>query len=195
MEIQKELVPIEKTVSLVSKKVADLVIKDATTMATASEYRSQLKEYAKAIKEKKAEVLDPLNETLKKFKGWFKPVEDKCEANLTIIDNKMVAYQTAKIAKEKAEEAKIVAKMESGKIGIDKAVDKLAQIDRVDKKVETDSGSTSFIEHQCFEVMDVNMLPVEYILPNEVAIRSAMKEGKQLPGVRYYTEQRPRNAR
>jgi hypothetical protein len=195
MEIQKELVPIEKTVTLVSKKVADLVIKDQESMATASEYRSQLKEYAKSIKEKKAEVLDPLNETLKKFKSWFKPVEDKCEANLTIIDNKMVAYQTSKIAKEKAEEAKIVAKMESGKIGIDKAVDKLAQIDRVDKKVETDSGSTSFVEHQCFEVMDVTMLPVEYILPNEVAIRSAMKEGKKLPGVRYYTEQRPRNAR
>jgi len=195
MEIQKELVPIEKTVALVSKKVADLVIKDAESMATASEYRSQLKEYAKAIKEKKGEVLDPLNETLKKFKSWFKPVEDKCEANLTIIDSKMVSYQTAKIAKEKAEEAKIVAKMESGKIDIDKAVDKLAKIDRVDKKVETDSGSTSFITTQCFEVMDVTMLPVEYILPNEVAIRSAMKEGKQLPGVRYYTEQRPRNAR
>ena len=122
-------------------------------------------------------------------------MEDKCEANLTIIDNKMVAYQTAKIAKEKAEEAKIVAKMESGKIGIDKAVDKLAQIDRVDKKVQTDSGSTSFITTQCFEVMDVTMLPVEYILPNEVAIRSSMKEGIQIPGVRYYTEQRPRNAR
>jgi len=122
-------------------------------------------------------------------------VEDKCEANLTIIDTKMVAYQTAKIAKEKAEEAKIVAKMESGKIDIDKAVDKLAQIERVDKKVETDSGSTSFITTQCFEVLDVTMLPVEYILPNEVAIRSAMKEGKQLPGVRYYTEQRPRHTR
>jgi hypothetical protein len=195
MEIQKELVPIEKTVTLVSKKVADLVIKDATTLATASEYRSQLKEYAKSIKEKKAEVLDPLNETLKKFKSWFKPVEDKCEANLTIIDNKMVAYQTAKIAKEKAEEAKIVAKMESGKIGIDKAVDKLATIDRVDKKVETDSGSTSFVEHQCFEVVDITKLPTDYLLPNEVAIRSAMKEGKQLPGVRYFTEQRPRNTR
>jgi hypothetical protein len=195
MEIQKELVPIEKTVTLVSKKVADLVIKDATTMATASEYRSQLKEYAKAIKEKKREVLDPLNETLKKFKSWFKPVEDKCEANLTIIDNKMVAYQTAKIAKEKAEEAKIVAKMESGKIDIDKAVDKLAKIDRVDKKVETDSGSTSFVEHQCFEVMDITILPIEYHLPDEVKIRASMKLGTKLPGVRYYTEQRPRNAR
>jgi hypothetical protein len=216
MEIQKELVPIEKTVTLVSKKVADLVIKDATTMATASEYRSQLKEYAKAIKEKKAEVLDPLNETLKKFKSWFKPVEDKCEANLTIIDNKMVAYQTAKIAKEKAEEAKIVAKMESGKIDIDKAVDKLATINRVDKKVETDSGSTSFITTQCFEVVDSMMIFVKeiidhnkahkdyvidheafnkYFTVNEVAIRSAMKEGIKIPGVKYYTEQRPRNSR
>jgi hypothetical protein len=195
MELQKELVPIEKTVSLVSKKVADLVIKDAESMATASEYRSQLKEYAKSIKEKKAEVLDPLNETLKKFKSWFKPVEDKCEANLAIIDNKMIAYQSEKIAKEKAEEAKIVAKMESGKFGIDKAVDKLAKIDRVDKKVETDSGSTSFVEHQCFEVVDITKLPTDYLLPDEVKIRASMKLGTKLPGVRYYTEQRPRNTR
>jgi hypothetical protein len=195
MEIQKELVPIEKTVTLVSKKVADLVIKDVTTMATASEYRSQLKEYAKSIKEKKAEVLDPLNETLKKFKSWFKPVEDKCEANLAIIDGKMVTYQTAKIAKECAEEAKIVAKIESGKIDMDKAVDKLAKIDRVEKKVDTESGSTSFISVPCFEVIDISLLPIEYHLPDEVKIRVAMKSGAELPGVKYWVEQHPRNSR
>ena len=85
--------------------------------------------------------------------------------------------------------------MESGKIGIDKAVDKLAQIDRVDKKVETDSGSTSFVEHQCFEVVDITKLPTDYLLPDEVKIRASMKLGTKLPGVRYYTEQRPRNSR
>jgi hypothetical protein len=195
MEIQKELVPIEKVVSLVSKKVADLVIKDATSMATASEYRSQLKEYAKSIKDKKSEVLDPLNETLKKFKSWFKPLEDKCEANLDIIDGKMITYQSEKIAKEKAQEAKIVAKMESGTIDMDKAVDKLANINRVDKKVETESGSTSFIPVPCFEVVDIALLPIGYHIPDEVKIRAAMKSGAELPGVRYWVEQRPRNSR
>lgn len=195
MELQKELVPIEKTVALVSKKVADLVIKDAETMATASEYRSQLKDYVKSIKEKKAEVLDPLNEALKKFKSMFKPLEDKCEANLEIIDSKMIAFQTAKIEKERQEEAKIVAKIESGKIDMDKAVDKLAKIDRVEKKVETDSGSTSFVEHPCFEVENMATLPIEYHLADEVKIRAAMKAGIRLPGVRYWTEQRPRNSR
>jgi len=41
--------------------------------------------------------------------------------------------------------------------------------------------------------MDVTMLPHEYILPNETKIREVMKEGVELPGVRYFTIQISKN--
>jgi hypothetical protein len=191
----KELEPIKKVINVTTKSVDSLVIKDEVTMATASEIRNKLKSYINGLKEKKETVTKPINEALKNLRNMFRPLEDQCNTALETIDNKMIAYQTKQIALEKAKEAKIVAKLEEGKIGIDKAVSKLESIDRADKKV----GNTTFIEYQGFEVMDVVMLAektgAEYILPNEVKIRQAQKAGIELPGVRYYTEQRPRNNR
>lgn len=195
MEIQKELVPIEKTVNLVSKKVTDLVIKDAESMANATELLSQINQYADSLEEKKQEVVKPLNEALKKFRSMFKPLEEKCETAITSIRFKMTVYQTAQIAKEKEKEAKLVAKMESGEIDMDKAVNKLSKIARVEKTVSTDSGSVQFVETLCFEVTDIKDLPIQYHLADEVAIRKDLKEGRDIPGVRKWTEQRPKNSR
>lgn len=190
-----ELAPIKKVIAVTTKSVDSLVIKDEATLAIASEIRNKLKSCVNSLKEKKEEVTKPLNEALKNFRNMFRPLEDQCNTALESIDSKLIKYQTKQIALEKAKEAKIVAKLEEGKIDINKAVSKLESIDRADKKV----GNTTFIEYQGFEVMDVVILAektgAEYILPNEVKIRQAQKAGIELPGVRYYTEQRPRNNR
>ena len=53
----------------------------------------------------------------------------------------------------------------------------------------------TFITHELCELENITLLPIEYHLPDMVAVRKVMKEGKKLPGIRYWTEQRPRNTR
>jgi exonuclease VII small subunit len=195
MEIQKELVPIEKTVTLVSKKVADLVIKDAITMATATELLSQVNRYADSIDEKKQEVLAPMNEALKKFRAMFKPLETKCDEAIKTIRGKMTVYQTKKIEEERKKETKLVEKMESGEIDIDQAVNKLNKITRVEKTVETESGSIRFREDKILKIWDHTMIEREYLIPNERQILQALKDGKKVSGCELETIQTPINYR
>lgn len=199
MEINKELVSLKKDIDTVSKIATGLKITDGKSMEVASEILSRVNKYADSVEEKKQEVMAPLNLAVKNFRAMFKPLETQCLEVIESIRGKMTKYQTEQVARERAEEAKIVEKMNAGKIGIDKAVAKLEDIDRADKKVEVDSGSVSFIETPCFEVMDVVMLAEKtgdkYILADEVKIRAAMKAGIELPGVRYWKEMRPRNSR
>jgi hypothetical protein len=68
-------------------------------------------------------------------------------------------------------------------------------VEAPENKITTDAGGVSFRKVQKFEVIDIAKVPAAYILPNEVAIRGAMKLGKEIPGVRYYFEEIPYNAR
>jgi hypothetical protein len=180
--IKKELQPI-------ANEALELKVKSHGDLLVAENLLTKLNQISDRIEEEKQKVLGPLNKARMAEINRWKPVIGYYESAIAHVRGQMTNYQTKQIALEKAKEQKIVSQMESGKIDTDKAVSKLEDIDRTEKRV----GNTVFVEKKNFEVMDVTMLPKEYILPNEVAIRKAMLEGKELPGVRYYTEQIPRN--
>lgn len=187
--LEKEILPyIAKTEKL-------MVITSAKDMEVASEMRTQLKAYEKQVTAKKDEVVKPLNQTLKAIREWFAPLEDRIETSLDTINRAMITYQTAEKKKADAEEAKIAARVGEGKgkLKVETAIKKMDEIEKPSEVVATASGGTQFITVPVFKIVDVSKLPVEYILPNEVKIRAAMKAGIQLPGVEYSTEERPRN--
>lgn len=191
----KQLAPIKKVLDLTSKEVSGLVITDSKTLSVATEYLSKINKYADNLESEKKKITDPLNLALKNARAMFKPLETVCESLANDIRSKMTNYQTALVAKQKEKEAKIAEKVASGKISIDKAVSKFEAIEKAEGKVETESGSVAFVETQCFEVIDLKELPLQYHLADEVSIRKAMKDGVQLAGVKYWTEMRPRNSR
>jgi hypothetical protein len=77
-----------------------------------------------------------------------------------------------------------------------KALDKLPG---AEKNVGVGVGSITFIEKEDVEVVDVALLAqatgAEYILPDIVKIRQALKNGVKLEGCRYFTSQIIRNNR
>lgn len=187
--LEKEIIP------FVQKAEKLVVIRNAKDMEAASEARTQLKKYSKQITAVKETVTKPLNAALKAARALFATVEDRVEESLTAIDKAMIAYQTEqkRIADEK--EAKIAARVGEGKgkLKAETAIEKMGEIEKPSEKVATESGGTQFITVPVFKVVDVTKLPAEYLLPNEVKIRAAMKAGIQLPGVEYSTEERPRD--
>ncbi len=166
-------------------------------MVAATAFLSTLNKFNDKITGEKEKVTKPLNAALSAERARWKPLETKLGAAIDLVRRAMTTYQTAAVAAQKKQEDSIVNRVGEGrgKITAETAVRKLEDVVVPDGTVATDAGAVQFRSVKKFEVMDVTMLPKEYLLPNETMIREAMKQGKELPGVRYYEEQVPYNSR
>lgn len=196
-EGNQQLEVIEKEISPIVKKAEALQIESEKDLRGATEILSNLNLNLDRVTAEKEKVTKPLNEALKAERARWKPFETMMESAIGIIRGKMTAYQTEQKRIADAEAAKIAERVGEGKgkFKFETAVRKIEEVDRPADSITANSGMVDFISVKCFEVMDVTMLPAEFMIPNEVKIRAAMKAGQELPGVKYWEEQRPRNFR
>lgn len=188
---------IVKDISPVVLKAKGLSIKDEKDMTEAVELLSVLNKGLDRVVLEKEKVTKPLNEALKQERARWKPFETMCEEAIEIVRKKMTVYQTEKTRLVQEEEAKLAARVGEGKgkLKMETASRMIDEIDAPEKSVAAESGSVRFEKVKMFRIVDLSLLPTEYILPNEVKIRAAMKKGEEIPGVEYYTEERPKNFR
>ncbi len=193
----KQLVPFQKKVSALASQVESLEIVDATSMQSGVVILSNMNKYMDSVKEQKEKLTKPINESLKNIRAMFKPLETTYEIAIEALRGKMTKFQTESVAKARIEEQKIADRVGSGTghLKIETAIKQIEKVETPEKEISTTSGLVQFVETKKFEVTNLAAVPVDYILPNEVAIRNAMKLGKEIPGVRYYTEMVPRNFR
>lgn len=185
-------ITIVKEINPIIRKVEALEITNRDDMSEATVVLSKLNKFYDAITIEKEKLTKPLNETLKEIRSRYRPIEQTLDEATLALKHKMSAYQAEAIKKEAEAQAKIAEKVASGKMKIDTALTKMEAIESPDEKVQTDAGSVSFRTIQSFEVMDVVLLAKampEAVEPINSVIRKAMTDGKQLPGVRYFTEQ------
>ena len=168
-----------------------LAVVDAKSMEVASGIRSQVKGYLKDLTADKEKKTKPMNEALKEIRAMYKPFEDKANAVLDHLDRQMSAYQTAEVARMKAEEAKIAAKAVSGYIKPETAISKLADVVVPEKTV----GKTMFVTDYEVVVLDWRLIPEEYIKweVRTLLVKAALKAKVVIPGVTLREVQRPRN--
>ncbi len=179
-------------------KVAESkAIKTPEDMSAAVNVLSTLNQTLDRLTEDKEKLTKPINELLKEIRGRYKPFELKLEEAIEKVRKAMITYQTEQKRIAKIEEDKIIARIGEGKgkLKVETAIRKMEEVDKPDQKVSTEAGLVKFKTVKKFEVEDVSKLPKEYILANEVAIRKAMTEGKEVSGVRYFTEEVPFNTR
>lgn len=177
----------------VPKEIKIIQIKDDATMSSALIYLNKAKDFLKKLTIDKKKLTDPINASLKEIRSRYAPAEDELTLIIDTYTKSTSAYQTAlKLEREQAEQ-KIADKVSSGYIKVDTAIAKIETLPEVAKNRD----NTTFITVSQFEVIDLAVLPKEYllVLANDVAIRKAMLAGTHLPGVRYWTEERPRNTR
>lgn len=187
---EKKLIPIVEE-SLKIKVVDD----EGLVMAT--EILSRLNKLNDMITEEKEKVTVPLNEALKAERARWKPLEDSYKKGIEWLRGQAGAYQTAKLKKQREEEAKVAAKMAQGKIDINKAGDKLVKIEEESglKKVATDSGKLSFREVDTLKITDENKIPREYLIVDEKKVLEALKAGKVVAGCEIEVVAQPINYR
>lgn len=183
------------TIEQEAPRFLTLQIIDQTTLQEASTYLVSAKKEYKAIKADMDTLLDPIKESIDLIKEKYDPRLKALKCVIDALTQNTTQYQTALInAQQKAQDA-ITAKVESGYIKPETAISKLEGLGQVDKKVETEAGAMSFIPHPMCDVEDISKVPLQYHLVDMVAVRAQMKAGNKLPGIKYWIEQRPRNAR
>lgn len=188
---------IEKEISPIVAQARDLEITDEESKEAATVILSTLNKRNDRITEEKEKITKPLNQALKVERARWKPVETILEEGISIIRTKLTRYQTEAARKAQEEAAKIASRVGEGRghLSAERAVAKIAAIDAPSHTTETDQGAIRFKTVKKFEVMDMTLLPIEFHLADETGIRTAMRNGTELPGVRYFTEQVPDNIR
>lgn len=193
----KDVQVIEKKLSPIIAAAEKLEVTDEKSENDATLMLSQLNAVGDAMAEKKAKVYDPAWATVVAIRAEWKPKETILETAIKMIRRKMIAYRTAAQELIDTKEAHIAARVKEGKgnLSAESAVKQMENIEKPTDVVTTGAGIVKYKPVKCFEVMDVTLVPIEYHLIDEVAIRKAMNEGKEVAGVRYFIEQRPVNTR
>ncbi len=191
----------KSVISPVISAVKDLKITNSQSLTEATLYLSQANKYLDSVIEYKEKKTKPLNELLKVIRAETKPLETALEETISTLRDKMSSYQTKALQAQKQAEEKIAAKLSNGTISLEKAVQKMEQVN-VSEKIETVDGSVNvkFNTITKIEVMDVVLLAnsangSSYLLPDMSAIRKAYTNGIKLPGVDYREELSVRNNR
>ena len=172
-----------------------ITIKSPEDMQSAVAQLSELNTTLDSLTDNKELLTKPINEALKEIRWRYKPFEAHLEGAISYLRTAMTTYQTAQRKIELEKEAKIVARLEKGTLKVETAVSKLENLDRVDTKVVSDNGSVTFKTVTKWRVHNMDVVPNSFLIVNEVAINTAMRQGITVLGIEYYTEEQVVNKR
>lgn len=183
------------TITPMLTEVRSFAIKNSDEMGKATKYLSEANKILDNLTEDKEKLTKPLNEALKAIRAKYKPAEIALEEIITSIRKSMTSYQTTQKKLENEAQAKIADKVASGKISIDKAIQKLESLEVVANKTVTDEGSISFRPTPTLKISDPLAIPREYLIIDETSLLKALKSGAQVPGAEIEIIQVPINRR
>ena len=156
---------------------------------------SLLNRELKRITTHKEEKTKPINAALKAIRADYKPFEDQLESAIALERKCISVYQTEQKRIADAEAKKIDDRIGEGKgkFTMATAARKSGEIERPEEVVKTNVGQVSFKTVRKFELVDIKLVPHEYLEVNDTLVRAALKENKELPGFRYFDEEVPIN--
>lgn len=179
--------------SIADKSVRLLEIKDPTSLSRGVEILSRLNKVHDELIEDRERITKPLNEALKEVRAKYKPVEEQLVSAISVIREKMSAYQTALIQEAKKKEEELAKQLSSGEVSLDNAVMALSQ-SPVDS-VESASGRVKFRTDYRLKILDPHKIPRTYLIIDEKFLLNCLKAGDTIPGAALEEVQVPINYR
>lgn len=156
--------------------VRDMPIESQDDLDLAAEALSKAKGEWKRLEAKKQLVTGPLNKTLVEVRSWFKPTQDFYASVESILKKKISDYHTACARlNQLAVEQAAAAHQQGNASGISEALSTI----QVPEKI----SGLGLRQTWDFEVVDIALVPHEYLFVNEVAVRAAMKQNASKDGV------------
>lgn len=197
MKAKEVTVVLEREISPIVESARGLEIVDADGMGVGVEMLSRLNQFNDRVVEEKEKITKPLNEALKVERARWKPIETVVLEAIAVVRGKMSQYQTAEVLRAREEEKRIAERVGEGKgkFKVETAVRKLGEIEVAEEKVVSGSGMVKFREDKVLVVVDEKLIPREYLVVDEKAVRGALLEGKKVPGAVLEVKMVPLNFR
>lgn len=152
----------------------------------------------KAMEAKKREYLDPLREKAEAVRETYSTLMDPIIAAEKLTKSKMLAYnaelERIRKAQEEINRKRIEAAQEEAVLNngeISESVNLVEVLPEPAKKVSTDMGTSGQVAVWKYEIIDVDALPREYMMPDLVMLNAIAKkyhDQKKIAGVRFYNE-------
>jgi len=165
------LASLEKKANPLFKKLPDLI-------STKQEYEDAannmkiIKALAKNAEAEKKLLIDPLNEVIKRIKELFKPFENKVEQKEIDLKQQMAKY----LIDSRNKIDQINDALSSGKIK------KASTAVKKQNELQVTSNTRKVWAVVC---VDASKTPKEFLVPDEDAIKEALKGGRKVAGWEY----------
>ena len=184
----KDLSAIKTQTLSLENKINLITIQDKDNYVEAITLLNRINAMGKIIKLKKELITKPLNESLRNARELFKPLEDQFLNAEKIIKKKMLDYsqEVNKIAQEKEE--KIAERMEKGIIKLETAEKKINEVERINKTTQGSYGKATIRQTRKVRIVNLSLIPREYLIPDMILIRNDALSGKNIAGVEVYKE-------
>jgi len=183
-----ELTPLKAQVSKLENRAQEIQINNEEDYRSTADLIAKLKETGSRIKNIKESITKPLNEALRNTRELFAPIESQFTNAESIVKTKILEYKRKIDAEVAKQEAKIAKGVESGRLKIETAEKKLDQIERVENTTKGKIGEVQIRKIKKVRIIDINLLPREYLIPNDTLIRKDALGGKKIEGVEIYEE-------
>jgi hypothetical protein len=168
--------------SAVLASVRAFTIDTAEDLSFAAEILAEVKGKNKRLEELKQTATQPINAALKAIRSWFAPAQTHYSEVEGLLKSKIAGYHQAVEARRLAALEKIDDAADSATI-----TTALAELGEAQKPV---TKGVSVTEVWAFEIIDAQLIPRDYLVPDHAAIRRAIAAGLDIPGVRKFKEAR-----
>jgi len=163
--------------------IKEMVIESDPEYDFASQVLREVKTKTKETKAMKDSATKPLKQVAKTIDGWFKPALDAMKEAEAVIKRGMSDYLVLKernrVKAMQEAQALIEAAKKTPAPEAKEAAKEAARDLIVGSQSDAASEGISQIEVWGFEIMDASLLPREYLMPNEAAIKAMVKLQKQ----------------
>ena len=190
METKKQITEVKDQVGKMSEAIASLpaVITNQEEYNATQEIGKKVGALLKNIDKQEKAITKPINDSLKKIRDMFRPFKTQVTEVSDDLKKRRQTWIDAEAKKAKIEEERIAKRVEKGTMREDTAVGKLADIEQ--KAPDAKGGMTSVL---VVKVIDVKLIPEQYLMVNATQLRADYREGIEVPGVEFIYEKRARN--
>jgi hypothetical protein len=173
-------------------------VQDADTEKEAVLFLGRIKDNTKSLESQLSFLTKPLKDHVKAIKAEFDRLINPLEAADKTVRDAITAWRNSPEFKEL--EAKRLAIENHAREAVrDNDVEKLEVLsgehlnaaNLAPKMVKTNEGNMSMRKNIRIEITDMEQIPKAYLLVNEAAIKAAIKDGFEVPGIRHWIEMTP----
>jgi hypothetical protein len=180
--VQEEIIPYKEKVLKANDEIHQLIIVDQAGYELAVELGNRLNTTKKVLKDKLDSITAPSKQAIENAKAVFEPEIKKVEGMIATIKNRSLEWLQTERARAEEEKAKIEKKAEEGKLRPETALRKLGEVKEVENTTRTESGKMTMKKRKVYKIINPELLPREYLIPDEQKVKNALKAGIEVPG-------------